>query len=356
MKGAIDKQILFTFLILFPCLLQGQINVPWWIDPDVRSVKYPSDTYYTGFAVIPATKNESFEQTVNRAKQTALGELSERILVTIRTDKQSKTVSTEDSNTEEQIRSIITSAVSAESQTEVAGSKIETYFNERTGEVYAFAYASKAELSSYYRNQIEFYLGKAENFLEIALDRLEKKEKRKASKQCEEALPVLDKVTYAQQLLSAVSFDLDEHSLQQKRSEDLHRRILQMIADLETGIYIFLDCRENIQNHETSIIKDRLPGLLTDNGCGCNFTDTADEADYTLYVTASIGRSNIVCNDIVFCWANAVVEIRNNYTNRTVKPKVEEVKSGNISYEAAAQKAFEKLAEDIAKQVIQYIK
>ena len=169
MKRTTVKILLFYVFSFLPCLVNGQSGKPFWMDNDVRNMQYPPDTHYSGFAIVSVGNSENVENATVRAKQAAISELSERIRVAVNHVKQSKTISIDGTNIDEQIYKMFNSVTTTNSQTEVVGSKIETYFDKQNKEVYAFAYASKNELIGYYKNQINADLNKAE--IAVGIDR-----------------------------------------------------------------------------------------------------------------------------------------------------------------------------------------
>jgi hypothetical protein len=146
--------------------------------------------------------------------------------------------------------------------------------------------------------------------------------------------------------------------LQQRRSERLRNELIQTLTDLENSIYVYVVCKEIVDGEEVVYIADKLPGLLTDNDCGCNFTESEEEADYVIKVDAYIARCNDAGSGTVFCWADATVSLYNAHTQKTLKPKVPEAKGGwtNKNYVKAGEEAFDELAKKITEKVIPMMK
>jgi hypothetical protein len=344
--------------VLFPCAVTAQGSAPVWLDSDVRSLEYPQETYYSGFAEIAVAQGEGQEKALNRAKQAATGELSERVRVTVNSNKTSAAVSLSGSDIEEQIRSKFSSIIQTTSQTEVTGSKVETWYDSRTRTAYAFAYVSRAELAKYYQNQVSLHLNKVEGALSTASELLEKGYKMKARKQCESVVEAFAKVAYAQDLLTAINEQVDDAALQQQRSEHLRNALIQTLTDLENSIYIYVECKETVNSEEVVYIADKLPGLLTENDCQCNFTDMEDQADYVIKVNAYLARCTDAVGGTVFCYADAAVSLYNVRTQKTLKPKIDEAKGGwtGKNYAKAAEEAFDELAKKIAGKLVPLMK
>jgi hypothetical protein len=357
MKNLTNRLIIpiVAILVLFPCVATAQGTAPQWLDGDVRNALYPSGTYYTGFSEIAVAQGAGQEQALNRAKQAATGEMSERVRVMVSSKKTSIDVSLSGSDIEEQIRSRFSSIIKTTSQTEVVGSKVETYYDAKNRTAYAFAYVGRAELIAYYKKQINLYLNKVEGTLQTAAELAEKGYKIKARKQCESVIDAFAIVAYSQDLLTAL--DAADGDLQQARSEQLRNRLVQTLADFENSIYVYVECTELVNGQTVVHIGDRLPGLLTEKGCGCNFTDLREEADYVVKVDARLARCNEAADNLVFCYANATVSVYNARTQKTLMPKIPETKGGwtNKNKAKATEEAFNDLAEKIVEKVIPMI-
>jgi hypothetical protein len=360
MKRLINSFIIpaMATLVLFPCAVTAQGNAPMWLDGDVRNVQYPQDTYYSGFAEVAAAQGEGQEKALNRAKQVATGELSQRVRVTINSNKTSADVSISGSDIEEQIRSKFSSMIQTTSQTEVTGSKVETWYDNKTRTAYAFAYVSRGELAKYYQNQISLHLNKVESALNTAAELAEKGAKTKARKQCESVVEAFAKVAYAQDLLTAIDNRADDATLQQQRSESLRNTLVQTLTDLENSIYVYVECTETVNGQTVVHMADRLPGLLTEQGCGCNFTDLQEEADYVVKVKARLARCTDAPDNVAFCYATATASVYNAHTQKTLMPKIPETKGGwtNRNRAKATEEAFDELAGKIVEKVIPMIK
>jgi hypothetical protein len=344
--------------LLLPCAVVAQGGAPDWTDSDMRSRLYPAETYYTGFAQLSVTASEGQEKVLNRAKQVALGELSERVRVMVSSKKTSTDISIGGSDIEEQIRSRFISTVGTASQTEVVGSNLKTYYDRTKGEVYALAFVSKAELANYYRKQISLYLNKVDGTLQTAGELAEKGYKARARKHCESVVDAFAMIAYAQDLLTAIDEAADDSSLQQSRSERLRNTLIQTLTDLENSIFVYVECKETVEEEEVVYIADKLPELLTESDCGCSFTESEEDADYVIKVNAYLARCTDAVGGTVFCYADATVSLYNARTQKTLKPKIDEAKGGwtGKNYTKAGEEAFDELAKKIAEKVAPMMK
>ncbi|GHV69218.1 hypothetical protein FACS1894199_17590 [Bacteroidia bacterium] len=349
------KTIVFVGLL---CSLQIMAQ-PRWLDDEAREADYPNNVYITGFASGNMRSGETKSAAVSRIKKESQGLLVEGIRVEVNTQTSSSDKSVKKKGTgieaSEEINSIFESATKTAAKADITGVKIETYEDVANKLIYAFATVKKAELTAYYRNQLSLSLEKVEGALGSAEELAKKGVKISARKQCEDAVQYIATIAYAQDLLSALDPQAD---LQQRRSERLRNELVQTLTDLENSIYVYIKCKEVVDGEEVEYIVDLLPGLLTNNDCGCNFTTDENNADYVLNVSAYIARCNDAGGGAVFCWANATVSLYNAHTQKTLKPKIDEVKGAwtGKNYTKAGEEAFKDLAKKIAEKVIPMMK
>jgi hypothetical protein len=343
---------------LLPCAVIAQGSAPDWMDTDMRNALYPAENYYTGFAQLSVTTNEGQDRALNRAKQDALSELSERVRVMVDSRQTSVDVSIGGSDIEEQIRSQFVSDIKTTSQTEVVGGNLKTYYDKAKNEIYAFAFVSKAELASYYRKQISLYLNKVDGALQTAGELTEKGYKMRARKQCESVVDAFANVAYAQDLLTAIDEKADDNSLQQSRSERLRNTLIRTLTDLENSIYVYVASTEIVEGEEVVYIAGKLPALLTENDCGCSFTESEEDADYVIKVNAYLARCIDAASEMVFCYVDATVSLYNVRTQKTLKPKIGETKGGwtGKNYTKAREEAFYGLSKKIAEKIASMMK
>ncbi|MDR3351128.1 MAG: hypothetical protein LBN98_05765 [Prevotellaceae bacterium] len=352
------SNLLALCLALLPLSGTAQNTAPTWLDADVRAITYPQAEYYTGYSVVAVTANVTREKAIERAKRAAVGEVSEKVRVLVSSEKHSMDISISGSNMEEQLRSQFQSAINTVSQTEIVGCKVDTYYDGKNREIHVFAYVSRAELAAYYQNQISLYLNKVESALITASELAQKGVKIKARKQCEEVARHFATVAYAQDLLTAIDAQSGDATLQQQRSESLRNTLVQTLTDLENSIYVYVECSETVNGQTVVHMADRLPGLLTEQGCGCNFTGLQEEADYVVKVNAHLARCTDAPNNVTFCYAAATASVYNAHTQKTLMPKIPETKGGwtNRNRAKATEEAFDELAGKIVEKVIPMIK
>jgi hypothetical protein len=341
--------------LFFSCAVMAQVNAPAWLNSDIRDMQCPQKTHYKGFAEVPIAKGEDQEKAMARAKQSAISEMSEGIRVIVNSNK---TVFSSENDIDKQIISKLSSEVKVASQTELAGSIVDSYYDSKNRTAYAYAHVSKADLNSYYQKQISLWLNNADGALQTARDLSGKGFKMKAQEQCKSVIDALAKVLYAQNLLTATDKHANDSTLQQSRSERIRNTLVQTVTDLGNSISIYVQCSETINGQSVAHIANRLPGIITEKGCGCNYTNLQEEADYVVKIDARLTRCNDAPSNTVFCYAAATISVYNTHTQKTIMPKIAESKGGwtNGDKAKATEEAFKDLAEKIAENVIPTIK
>jgi len=352
MKRTTVKIVLFSFFSLLPYFVNGQSSRPFWVDSDVRNIQYPSETYYSGFAVVLVGNNENVENATTRAKQTAISELSERIHVAVNSVKQSKTVSVDGTNIDEQIHKMYSSATTTNSQAEIVGSKVETYFDKQTKEVYAFAYANKYELIGYYKSNLFVNIGQVESLVKTANDLEASNEKAKARLQIETAKPIFSKIRFAQDILTALDSNITAEDLQQEKSEKHYNSFIQIQARLSQAVYVYVESNEDLFGKTMNIVANKVKAELSANGC--SFAENAEQADFLLKMEVST-RTSSQFNNIVFCYADTQIKLYDVRKQKTVYSDEISEKGSSNTQEKAGRRAMENVVLPIVEKLIKII-
>ncbi|MDR2841137.1 MAG: hypothetical protein LBV75_07785, partial [Paludibacter sp.] len=262
-------------ILMLAVICAGEISAqtpPRWFDEQSRENNFPSSVFYTGFATGNIRSGENKEKASERLRKEAQAYCLEAIRVNVSStvSDYSKSIKQMATNTEasEKIEAIFESSVKTEATAEIIGLKVETHAA-ADGMLYAFAFANKYELIGYYTASLSMNMQQLESIVSTATQFENNSEKPKAKKQYEEAIPLLVKVEQSQNMLIAID---PNASIQRDKSAKYRSEIIQALARLEQGVYLFLQCKEIVDGQEIVYIADKLPGLLTSNDCGCNFT------------------------------------------------------------------------------------
>ena len=317
MKRATNNMFrLLSLFIMFclPFVLQGQTK-PLWLDSEVRSIQFPSDIFYTGFAEIEVSDG-NFTKATERAKQVALGELSERVIVSVNTEKDSQTTS-EDDGQSEKIRSKFVASIYTNSKTEIAGSTLETYTDKQAKIVFGFVRVKKVDLYNYYKSRINRSLIKVENDFITLENLISVGKKMSARRMVETTQYTLKEVSYFQDIVTSINED--ETALQNVRGNSLLQKVNKQLVDLEQSTLVYLNCLwQGNTDENPNLICDIISQGLSENGCA--ITTNSDEADYRITLTASTTqRSNgSERNGVISYYANLQGALFNNLTKKKV--------------------------------------
>ena len=333
--------------ILLSFTLSGQ-GIPDWLDEDFRRMKFPANVYLTGFVYRVVEKGITAE--TEQAKLDAQAELVKQVRLMLRSKTQSQSIAQSiDGKYSE--RESFESRASTEANAEIIGMKTETYFDQKSKLVYAFAYANRYELIGYYKANLSVNLGQIESFVKTAQDLEANREKAKARQQLEMAKPLFSKVRYAQDLLTALDGNATPNDLQQPKTEQLYNTATQLLAKLAQGVYIFVESNENLFGQKVDIVANKVKAELAVNGC--SFTDN-ERADFILRITVTT-RSSDMLDGLVFCYADAAIELYDVHKQKTVYSDEIAQKGGSNSKDKAGRRAMNDVATKIAERLKKWV-
>jgi hypothetical protein len=345
------NRIAATLLFVgIPLLLFGQA-APDWLDVDFRRMKYPESTYFTGFAFGEISGGKSLQDITQQMKTDAQADLSRKIRMQITARSQSEIAATSSNGRYSETESFINRSAT-ESSAEVVGAKTETYYDAKSRIVYAFAYVNRYELTGYHKGNLTVNLMQVESLLQTAKNLEADGEKSKARQQCEAAKPLLAKVRSAQEMLVALDGNISPDDLQQAKTETLHNRLAQSLAQLAQAVIVFMECSENNFSKPTSLVCNRLKSALS--GKGCSFADNPDRADFKIKISAAT-RLHGEDRGFTTCYADVTVDLFDVRKNRNVYQDEFSQKGVASSQDAAGRKALEEAVQAVVKKVEEWI-
>lgn len=338
-----DMKKLQTLLIalLSATIAAGQI-APNWLKTQDREQNYPASTFIYGFITGNARAGETQASAELRLRKNAQAELTEKILVQVRSSKQLNTERTAQggNGANEQINSTFTSNVSTETNLELANIKTDTY--SENGLLYAFAYVNKYELIGYYTASLNMNVQQLESVLTTAQQLEQSGEKSKARTQYETASVLLTKIELAQDVLVALDAGAATH---REKTVQYRNTIVQALARLSQGVYVFVESSEDMFGKASQLISNKVKSELSKKGC--SFTNDRSQADYVVQIKAS-ARKHGEPGQIVFCYADVEVALVKTQSGKTLYQEELSQKGGHTTYENAARDAFNKVGDTIA--------
>jgi len=348
------KQIsIFLLALLYASTGAGQTS-PNWLQSDERERNYPSSVFITGFTPGNVRAGETQTDAEARLRKDALAYVTEAIRVQVNSEKQKRDTRTKTQTTgkeeSEQIHSIFESTVNTSTSLELTGVKTDSYIDNSKGLIYGFACVNKYELIGYYNASLTMTMQQLESALNTAKQLEASGEKPKARKQYEDAAPLLVKIEQAQDVLIA----LDRNAtIQHDKTAQYRSDIIQALARLSQGVYIYIESKEDMFGKSSSLISNKVKSILSKNGC--SFTTNASQADFILKLNAS-ARKHGNSGQIVFCYADVEVEFIKTQTQKTVYQEELKEKGGHTTYENAAREAFEEAGKTIGDRLVEWVK
>lgn len=341
------------FFLLFCCVsmifsAKAQ-QPPQWLDPNVREMNFPSEIYFSEFAQGNLQANENISDLLERlkadAKRGAAGNI--RTLIESKINKmESQITRNHDFDYHSAYQDYTQHSVLAE----ITGFSVEAYYDEHKKWGYAFAYVKKSDLANYYKAQIDLHLQQIENMIASIPVATGADSKMQARKMAESALQSLSKAEFAQGLLTAVAPE-DEENLQMERFSRLKKGLLQILANLEQNIYIYLLCTESNYGQPVRILEPELKRILTAHQC--SFTDEPAQADYKITITATTREheGTLVFGDNTFkySFADVEIEVYNNDKHKVIYGEMISQKNNKdgATYESAGRNALKLSAAKI---------
>ncbi|MCL2650269.1 MAG: hypothetical protein FWD60_04475 [Candidatus Azobacteroides sp.] len=289
------RVLLLLLLAGFPLAVWTQTTPPDWVQDAYRESAYPAQEWYTGFVRDRLQAGVSEAGALKALERNAQNQLAENIIVTIKGNTQVENTSRQIQNgsahaevtTTDYRQSVRTATMATTVRTEM-----KSCYDPTTNMLYAFAAARRADLAAYYQKQIDVDLGKVETAITISEQLVSAGKKMSARRKIADAKEVLGSVTFNSDLLVAVNPDVDESSLQTKRSNDLQQKVAQLLIDLEQSTLVYMDCSYEFKGYKDDAFSND-PGLLCDiigqalSENECSVTDNKEEADYELTLTTS---------------------------------------------------------------------
>ena len=348
------KSLILLFSAISLTIFAQQPN---WYEDSQRAANYPSQQYFTGIAFGEIERGENLGNALDRMKTAARVEA----LKTIRIQVQNETTSNVHSESietidawSESIKETLDSRTTTKVDLEIPGLQVEAWKNPNSDEVVAFAYIKKSTLSRQMDKQVTAGLTRIETVLDNAEQLAANSQKMQAREAIKKAIPLFQEVEQAQRILIAADPLSDAESLQLAETKQLQQRYIRLAADLKNGINVYLICNAKLFSANYSTLKGEIQGELSK--LGCTFVQSAAQADWNVYVTASAREYNktdygTTTSYYAYVDANIVVE-KATTKQRVYENEINEKGGHTHNFEQAARQAY----RDISPKISQIIK
>jgi hypothetical protein len=345
------KPITTLLLIVFTLYTYAQNN-PKWIESGYRTSKYPADTYLQGFAHDLKLKDETLSEATERIKNLASGNLAKSIITEIHTISKNYTQSIEYKGNED-LKQTFEAETKSESNAKINGIKIEEFYNSKTHELFAFAYANKYEVIGYYKANVNMHIQQIEGIITIAENLISSAEKFKAKQEYIKTIPYFAKIEYAQGLLSALDKNSTNESLLIDKAINLRTQVVNALADLEQGIMVFIQCDASLFGENIQLLESKIKSQLAQNGC--SFVPKVNKADWIVEINAEASKANET-HGFYISYVNATVKLKKAHNNQHVfEDAIKQKGTSGKGYTDAAKKGFENIAKQISERILKWI-
>jgi hypothetical protein len=323
---------------------RGQ-GMPRWADAQSREADYPAHTYITGFVIDDLLPPETLAQATARLKAAAWGALSENIRIMVSKTTYSETASMTHSGKYSEME-LFGAEITTQAGAEMVGVSTDVYFDKAKKTLYAFAYANRRELMTYYGATATADLQQIKSTVKTAAQLEKQHEKAKARKQYNDAKKLLEKTEKMLTLLRALDANSFQEAWQLER-QTLNDEVTQALARVELAVYV--NAREDLFGQPCAIVAHKLQAKLTE--AGYRFITDEQAADYTLYIRATTRKVGDAATTIVFCFADVVVEWVDGRTRKIMYKDEQSHKGGSTTWERAGREALETAAEAIMEKL-----
>lgn len=344
------KYLFITFILLSLCGFSQK--KPLWLEASWRESHYPANSFLTGFSQDIRKKREPIAEASERVKNIATGYVAKNLISNIQTVSENYSKSIAHGNNEK-LQSTFEMQTKAETDAIITGIKVESYYDKKSKQVYAFAYVNKKEVSGYYKTQISMLIQQIEGHIFTADQLKQQTEKIKAEAEYNKTTPLFTKIEYAQILLSALDKNIDEESSQIQKSINLRNKVTQALAALAQGPSLFINCDAQLFNISTNMLENKLKAELAKNNC--IFVSDSLQADWLISIEAQAEKYNDIYNTY-YSYVNATITLQKRYNNQVVYKNELKEKGGSArDYKDAAEKAYIEIANKISEELIKYI-
>jgi len=214
------------FVILLLLLVNFQLTnaqTPNWVNSSQRKFNYPDSLYLVGFASNIGSSNMQINDMLTNLSDLAKKDLIESIHVSIRS---SSTLQIEE--TKKNISEYYKQSSESLSKAEIAGLKIETYYDKNSNTGYAFAFALKSEVINYYKNIISLKTSTIANKINEAKLYLSTNNNQNALKTYAQTLAYFREIENAKFLLFALGKTANEYH----QTDEVNRLYLQIKEEI----------------------------------------------------------------------------------------------------------------------------
>lgn len=348
---------LLLLLSIIPSLAMAQM--PDWYDPSYRSLKFPSDKYFTGYSIRTFQEGEDIATAISKVEDAARVEAISSIRVHVENITADARFSESIENMkgfDETIIETFSTETKLTTDLEIASLHVDAC--RHNNEIIGFAYVKRNDVIRQFDKAITGKLAKLEIQLDNVDEMVSNGQKIEARTKLESLYGTFADIEADQKILLAIDEGADLESVQMPELKTLLQRYNKMMATLKNGINIYLDCKADLFGANYATLENTLKGELSK--IGCSFVSSAADADWAIYVTATAREYNAPIMDdytTYFAYIDATLAIDKKITNQRIYEDALNQKGGHThNYTEAARDGYKQITQRLIVLLNQYIK
>ncbi len=317
------RGLMAVALLLMPFHVMAQSDAPVWISGEYRLSNYPSEGWYTGFAIDNKADSESLIAALSRVEQSAKNQLSEQIFLYIESNSQMITDNSryvDNQKDLERVKIDYREEVRTSTTASLVGVDVKTHYDSKTQQVYAFAYVERSQLINYYKNQERAIYLQVEKEISVIEELINAAQKITAYERSLEAISILKKAEYYRNFLSIVQ---EEEAAYSETYDRQAKYLEQQLVALKQGIHVYVSCAWTSDEypqyeHLADLVRENVETLLIAHNC--SIIEDPQEADYVVELYASTTQRSDGTNgfSMVSYYADIVGKMKNMRTGKQV--------------------------------------
>jgi len=351
------KKCVFTIAL---CVLSflAYAQEPDWFESKNRMAFYPTNVFFSGFAMDELRPGADVEAGLEHVKAAARAEAVSTIQVYVQSVKNDKTRSESYQTMSKYVEEVyqqFSSNTTIATKMDIPGLKIDSY--KKGNIVAAFAYVKKSDLKRQLEKQITMGLTRIETQLDNIDELMNNGQKMEARKRLEPIINEFMPIEKNQELLIAVDADADAESLQLNDAKALQQRYAKMRTALKNGIYVALHCNNDLFGSSYDTMTEQIKGNLAP--LGCTFTNNDSEADWIVTINTAAreySQSNFGSVSTFYAYVDSKISIKNAKTGQIIYADELSIKGGDTNdYIRAGVAGYKELTPQWSKIIKEQI-
>ena len=347
---------------MLPTLVVAE-NAPLWYNAESRCEAYPQEQYITGFAIKYLSLGEDPTQVMNFLIETARVNAASTIQVRIKneTEDRLEQLQYKDANgakksSNRSLQSITTSSVDLV----ISGLNGETFHDEATNRVAAFAYVKISDLIRHTDRKLTSVLSKIEDNLDETEMLVANGQILQANERGEKIESLFNQVEDAQYILIAIDPMSDAESLQLNETKKLKQRYILLSEKLRNSVRVYLKFTNDDFDVDYNQLAKQIEKTLSTNSC--SLVSSSEQADWVISLHAvtepETMRENLEDQFVQISVSGFVCDKKKQIRYGLIKSERFGVSKKNGGYKSAAGFIInrERLTGTIVNDIIEILK